>query len=413
MPDQSYAAAMSVLKGAMENPESLARVYLLFGSDDSLKREVLQRLYAVGLDPSFSDFDREVADFGPGSSVPSGESDPVRRIIGAVSLAPFASPRRVVLAASVQRLTKDRQVALAEVLPSLPATALLILYADASDVEAGRPKGRQVENVLKKAAAVHGVAVNCETPNQSDLLQRARAEFQLQGKTTDDNVYAALASYASMVASTGGSGAVAVLKQEITKAVLYTGTRDHVTRQDVELLLPDVAEESIFRLLDAVGSKNAAEALRLFGEMLSAGERPDGVAARTLVMLQRHIRLLMLAKYAADRRLSPKGGVPEEVRDMLSTEMNNVLAGQAYRIPAYQRQAALFSWDDLVMASSGILAADMTMKGIRLPRSLKIHVSASSDNPVGLMNTLIAELSRKPGSLQARPAPGLRPSAGR
>ncbi len=55
--------------------------------------------------------------------------------------------------------------------------------------------------------------------------------------------------------------------------------------------------------------------------LLEAGDKPDAVAARTFVMLARHLRQVWGAKYLADQRLNGfnlKGGLPPEVQAVLS-----------------------------------------------------------------------------------------------
>jgi DNA polymerase III delta subunit len=201
MPEQSYTQIMTALGAKTASAAQLSTVYLIQGGDDSLKREVTQRLLELALDPGFADFDRETIDLGPGSSVPDGESDPTSRILSAVGMAPFMSPRKVVVVASVQRLPKERQLSLAEGVKQLGAVSLLILIADAPEFEAGRPKGRQLEAVFKKSVAAFGTVINCDAPQAGDLKARAQAMLSEWGKTWEPGVIDALADHASAVAT--------------------------------------------------------------------------------------------------------------------------------------------------------------------------------------------------------------------
>ncbi len=393
MPEQTYTQVMSSLSAKNFSPTQLSSIYLVTGSDDSLKREIVTRLLTLGLDPDFADFDRETIDFGAGSSAPDGEADPAPRILSAAGMAPFMSPRRVVVVTGVQRLTKERQGALAAGIKQLGNLSLLIMVADAPEFEGGRPKGRQLETTFKKAVAVAGTVVNCDTPQPADLKQRAAALLASFNKTPEPGVVDAIAEHAAAVSANAGSGAVATLTRECEKLRTYVGERETITKADAEELMPDVAEENIFRLLDAVGARNVKQAMDYVDAMLAANDRADGVAARTLVMLQRHMRMLMLGKFAAENRIDAKsGGLSSDMKDLLSSELLSTMTGQSYRVSAYSRQAAKFTWDDLIWSTSRILATDLTMKGIRPPDSLGATSPVSGDDPASALRLLVAQL---------------------
>jgi len=396
MPEQSYSQVMAALRSKGLDVSQLARVYLLLGSDDSLKREILARLQELALDPDFADFDRETIDLGPGSSIPDGESDPAVRILGAAGMAPFMSPRRVVFVASVHRLPKERQSVLADSVKQLGAVSLLIMVADAPEWEAGRPKGRQLEASFKKTIATYGTVVNCDAPQGADLRSRAQELLIGWGKRPDSRVLDALSEHAVAVSANAGSGAVATLTRECEKLRAYVGERETISMADADALMPDVAQESIFRLLDAVGSRNAKMAMEYADAMLATGDRPDGTVARALVMLERHVRLLMLGKFAGEKHLSGRTGIPDETKDILTPELASTLTGQAYRMPNYMKQAARFTWDELVWASCRILASDLTMKGIQVPKGLGATSPVPGDEPAANFRLLIAQLCAGP-----------------
>jgi DNA polymerase-3 subunit delta len=393
MPEISFATTAS--KNGAGLLEPLAQVYLLLGGDDALKREATERLLDAGLDPSFADFDRETIDLGAGGNAAENGEDPTVQILSAAASAPFGSPRKVVIVRSIQRLAKDRQEALAAGVSKLGALTLLILVADAPEYEAGRPKGRQVEAVLKKAVSNAGMVVICDALQSGDLRSRARILIEESGKTADEAAISALVARASSAsAAPGAGGDLNTLAQETQKLITYAGERSHITAADAALLITQSPDENIFPLLDAVGARNTKRAAELVDALLDTGDKPDAVAARTLVMLQRHFRLLSLAKYLAERRIPPKGALPEEIKELLSGELVGVAASQAYRLPAYARQAAGFTWSELNLAMERILASDLAMKGIALADSLGQESPAGSDEPAANLRLLIFSLCR-------------------
>ena len=390
MPEIPYNASGS--KTAAFPPEPLSRVYLLTGSDDALKHEALTRLRAAALDPGFADFDQETVDLTAGSGEEG--TDPVARILEAANSAPFASPRKVVTVVSAQRLPKERQEALAENLARLGALSLLILVADAVEMEAGKPKGKQIENALKKAVAIVGAIVVCDSMQGSDLKTRLTAILKARGKTAGPGVVEALLARAES-ASSGTGGDLNTLTNEAEKLMTYVGERKEITREDADLLLPAAAEENIFRLLDAIGARDARRALDETEALLSAEEKPDGTAARTFVMVQRHLRLLSLAKYLSDNKALGRGPLPPEVKENLSGEFAGFAAGQAYRLPAYAKQAANFTWEELTLAMTRVLASDMVMKGIYPGETLAVRAPGYGDDPASNLRLLVYELCRK------------------
>ncbi len=388
MPEVSYAA---VAKGGF--PEPLAKVYLILGTDDALKHEAINRILGAALDPGFADFDHEMIDLGAGGDGMDGSEDPVIKILSAAGAAPFMSPRRVVTASSIQRLPKERQEALADGLAKLGALSCLILVADAPEFEAGRPKGKQVENALKKAATATGMVLTVDSPEARDLRSRAAAIIAKAGKSADPDVIEALVARAAAASgSTGGD--LNTLVNETEKLITYVGDAPEITLRDARELIQVFGEESIFALLDAVGARDTKAAMARTDAMLDGDEKADGVAARTFVMLQRHFRLMSLAKYLAELRLPPKAALPPEVKEVLSGEMVGFAVGQAYRLQQYGRQAARFSWDELRRGTARILLSDMMMKGIVPGASLGVTAPSVGDDPATNLRLLVVDLCR-------------------
>ena len=153
-------------------PQPTARVYLMTGSDDALKREAVQRLTEPLLDPSMADFDREERD-APASG--GDEAEFARQILASAAGAPMLSERRVVIVTNVQRLGKEDQETLAAGLARLGAQTCLVLVAGAQEYDAGKPKGKSVGAKLAKAIDAAGVTVLCDASGEGDLSTRAKA----------------------------------------------------------------------------------------------------------------------------------------------------------------------------------------------------------------------------------------------
>ena len=190
----------------------------------------------------------------------------------------------------------------------------------------------------------------------------------------------------------GKGGDLNVMTNELEKALAYVGVRETITLADVVAVGTQSAEEHIFALLDAVGHRNAPKSLDLVDEMLRAGGKPDGVAARTFVMVARHLRQVWAAKYLAEKRLSGDR-LPPDVQMLLSGEMLGITQRQSYRLRGLQEQARGWSYEDLQGGLARTLASDMAMKGI--PPLKTLGAAAPGDDPASNLRLLVVDLCRK------------------
>ncbi|MEO7715694.1 MAG: DNA polymerase III subunit delta [Capsulimonas sp.] len=381
--------------GAKGFPQPAERVYLFTGSDDALKREGVARLTDPLLDPSAADFDREVRDVGS-----SGAEDlAATQILASAGGVPMFSERRVVVITNIQRLSKEEQDDLAAGLGKLGSLTCLVLIAAAPEYEAGKVKGRSVSTKLQNAVTKTGAVVVCDAPLAGDLKSRAAAYLKTLGKTAEPAALEVIVQRAVSAASdrggAGKGGDLLVLHNELDKAAAYAGDRTLVTRDDALAVGTRGAEENIFALLDAVGSKDAPRALRQVEEMLRHGDKPDAVAARTFVMLARHLRMLWGAKYLAEKRITgaSKGPLPEELQAVLSGEVIGLAMRQAYLLRSLQDQARRWSYDALRHALARVLASDMAMKGAAPIEALGATAPAG-DNHAANLQLLVVALCR-------------------
>lgn len=376
-------------------PKPIARVYLLQGSDDALKREAVLKLTEPLLDPTMADFDREERDV-PSSG--GGDGDIARQMLASAGGAPMLSERRVVIVTNVHRLGKEDQDGLAVGLGTLGERSCLVLIAGAPEYDAGKVKGRStVGTKLANAVAKAGAVVLCDAPGAGDLKSRATALLKSRGKTMEPEALQIILQRAVAAAADRGGGGKAgdvhVLTSELEKVMAYAGDRTPITTKDAIAVGTRGAEENIFALLDAVGHRDARRALNEVDEMLRSGDKPDGVAARTFVMLARHLRLIWGAKFLAEKRLSGdrvRGGLPPDVQNLLSGELVGLTMRQSFLLRGLQEQARGWDYGDLQRALARTLASDMAMKGIAPVKEL--GAKAPGDDPAANLRLLVAAL---------------------
>lgn len=373
-------------------------MYLFTGSDDAMKREALVKLTEPLLDASYADFDREELDIPPTGAGEPGEAG--RKILASAGGVPMASERRVVVVTNVQRLGKDDQDVLAAGLPKLGSLTCLVLIAAATEYDAGKAKGKALGAKLLTALGKAGATVLCDAPGESGLTARANALLKMRGKTIEPAALALIMDRAKAAAAERGggnkTGDINVLMSELEKAMAYAGDRAVITRDDAAAVGRETVQDNIFALMDAIGHKDARRALAEADALLEVGDKPDGVAARTFVMLARHLRQLWGAKYLADKRLNGfniKGGLPPDVQPLLSGEMLGITLRQSFLLKNLQEQAREWSYPALQRGLRRVLASDMAMKGIVSGSTLSAH--APADDPASNLRLLVVELCRK------------------
>ena len=378
-------------------PQPAALVYLFAGSDDALKKEGVEKLITPLLDPSTADFDREDIDVGAVSM--SDESWPTR-ILSSAGGVPMFSERRIVVATNVQRLSKEEQESLATGVAKLGDRTCLVLVAGAPEYDGGKIKGKSaVGQKLQAAVSKAGVVVTCDAPAAQDLKERAVRHLRAAGKTADGQALDIFVQRAvAAAADRGGAGKggdLSVLTNELEKAIAYTGARPHITRDDAAAVGTRGAEENIFAMLDAVGKRDAARALAMVDEMLRAGDKPDGVAARSYVMLARHLRMLWGAKYLGERKIAAgfRGNLPPDLAAELTGELQGLATRQSFLLRSLQDQARAWTYPQLRDGLLRVLTSDMTMKGVPPIKPLG-YMGDAGEDPTGNLKVLIASLCR-------------------
>jgi len=141
---------------------------------------------------------------------------------------------------------------------------------------------------------------------------------------------------------------------EIGKLHSFLGERDLVDVADVEAVVCDLRSNSVFELNDALGRRNAPEALRLLSRLLDDGEAPLGL----LTMIVRHFRQLwkiieLQEEGVSSRELPGRVGVNPYFINGLVAQARNFGDGQLRGI------FETFLETDLALKSSGAHASAM------------------------------------------------------
>ena len=241
--------------------------YLLAGEEPLLRDDALAALReaVVGGGPEAFNFDRIDA----ASSTPGAVADAVR------TLPVMASRRLVVVEEPDARRGGARGVAdaLADLVRDLDAEGTTVLV-----VVASRPDRR-----LRWVKAFGSAVVDCEPPERArEVAIFVRAEAERQGIALERGV-------AELLAERTGPQLL-MLRQEIAKLGLLAGSSAPVTRAHVSAGTPQLADEPVWDLNDAIGEGRSADAIRVLGHLLAAGSAPPAVLGALVSHFRRLLR---------------------------------------------------------------------------------------------------------------------------
>ncbi|MBL7222224.1 MAG: DNA polymerase III subunit delta [Candidatus Brocadiae bacterium] len=204
---------------------------------------------------------------------------------------------------------------------------------------------------LGKAVRKVGMAIACQAPRDRDLpgwiAFRARAhDKRLDGRA------------ANRLAECVGVN-LPVLDQTLAKLALYIGDRDAITEADVDALVEDLPVTTIFRLTDAVGTRDPAKALRVLDNLLEQNNEPNYIISMVRWAMERLINARTLLDAGA-----PQGKIAKTLR-----------MSQGYFLDQLLRQAGQRSRAELLRGFDLLVDADIDTKtSARPPRDTLEHL---------------------------------------
>jgi DNA polymerase III subunit delta len=157
------------------------------------------------------------------------------------------------------------------------------------------------------------------------------------------------------------------MSQEINKLVLYAGGRRIETR-DINLLVSDLSQTSIFALVDAIMEKRLTASGQLLQKALSAGETP----AHILGMLARQAQFIIRIREMKNRKLG-------------DADIQQSLGLADFAWSKAQAQAARYSLAQAIAVYHKLLEADIAIKTSRYDGDMALNI-------------MVAELCATPNS---------------
>lgn len=284
-------------------------LYLLVG-DDEVEKTAMAGEFAEIIEEELRAFNVE--------RLYGGETK-VDVLINAAQTFPLLAPRRVILVLDAEKLlmgpkreskaAEEEQARLESFLESAPRHATIVFVCGSIDMR------RRIPKLLLKL----GHVVNCGT-----LEDSADAEQWVLARATRDDVRLEPEAVRALVARAGVN--LARLRSGLERVALYAMGQPSVTADDVKQAVmagPEAAED--FGIANAIGRRDAREALRELGRALDGGAVPFFLLGQIRSAAERlpSVRVVsgMDAVFRTDLALKTSAGDPRVLLERLVVEL--------------------------------------------------------------------------------------------
>lgn len=243
--------------------EQLKNVYLLYGTEDYLKRQYRDKLKHALVEPD------DTMNF----SAYEGKDINPKELIDLSETLPFFKEKRMILVEN-SGFFKNSCDDLAEYMSQVPESTCFVFVEEEVDKR----------SKLFKAASRAGSAVEFETPKEDMLIRWILGRIQREGKKITQSVM-------QLFLSKTGSD-MENIDKELEKLICYTLDKTEISAADVEAICTGQTENKIFEMIDAISAKNQKKALDLYYDLLALKEAP----MRILFLIARQFQNLLLIK---------------------------------------------------------------------------------------------------------------------
>ncbi len=311
----------------------LKPVYVVYGSEELLKREAVAAISEAALVDSPRDFNETRLHW---------KETEAADVISACRTFPMMGARRLVILTGIEGIKADDSKELAKYLEDPCETAVLLMVAT------GAPNMRL--KLFKEAKKV-GWVKKLDPPYQNRIPQ------WVQERARDKHVRIDMDA-ARLLGDIVGND-LAALDSSLERLILFVAEADaavHVRLEHVEKCIARTRVHTVFDLTDALGARETGKAVRILEAMLGAREEP----IRVLAMIARHLRRLW---QAADALHS--GASQDDVGRQLNVN--------GYFLRDFLRQARMFSNAEFAALLDRVYATDKLLKSSRAPAGLHMQ----------------------------------------
>lgn len=307
--------------------QDLKQVYLLYGSEDYLKKQ-----YRDKLKTAMTEGDTMNCHLYQGKGVPIPE------IIDLAETLPFFASRRVIILENTGLFSSEGEK-LAEYLEKPAPSAFFICMESEVD------KRSKLYKTVKK----NGRDTEFTTPDDSMLTK------WILGIVGREKKQISQAAMQLFLEKTGSD--MENISHELEKLLCYCMDKDAIREEDVEEVCTKQLSGHIFDLMEAIGMKQQKRALALYYELLNLKVSPFQI----LALLGRQFHILLQLKECKNLGYQQK-------------EMASKVGIPPFTVKKYLDQAGRFTGKDLKKALEDCVQADEDIKTGRMDQQLAIEL---------------------------------------
>lgn len=303
-------------------------LYLIYGPEQYIIKIIVDKIKSVYQAETGAEVDRFAA----------RGLDAVK-VIDSLKTLPMWSKGRLIIIDNADKLSAKSKELMQSYAESPSDSAVLVLVSEKFD---GRSK-------LYKALNKNGALCQIKVIYESQMPFWINRECRKHNR----NISHEAAHFMTELVGTD----LSAMAGAIEKIILFIGSKKIIDLKDVETVLSDTSQKSIFDLTNAVGAKDLSRAEDRLLNLLRNNESPVVVVN----MLARHWRLLLRAKelmgsrYASERDIASKLGV------------------HPFFVKEYIFQSKKFEVRQLSEGLQTLWRSDVAVKSSRLPKDAVLH----------------------------------------
>ncbi|MGI6113186.1 MAG: DNA polymerase III subunit delta [Mahellales bacterium] len=282
--------------------DDIVRLYLFYGEEQYIMDQAVKQLKDRLLDDGTKDLNFSILD---------GSAITCRQLVDAWEMLPFFSDKRLVIVKDYRYLSasagrkktgddkgdddqdseEDKQEnheeyqLIIDKIRDIPDTACVVFI-----VKGNIDKRKKLFKMINEYGRVYAF----DLLKGKELLQWIKSAFKKRGFDIDREA----AEYLILCCGQG----LQDIANEMEKVISYVGTSTSIHREDVDKVIQRSLDINIFKMVDAIGLKNADLALDLYNDLIKDGQH----VLRILAMIIRQFRIIFQIKLLMNKGYSEK-----------------------------------------------------------------------------------------------------------
>ncbi len=238
----------------------IKNIYLFYGEEVYLINNVLEKLKAKLVEPSFEQLNFVIIE---------GEEASYEKIIDACETLPFMAEKKLVYVKDLdifrgksKQFSEIEEKQFAEYISQIPKSTSLVFYGNTS-ID-GRKK---IIKEIKK----HGDLIEFTKLREDEFNKWIISAFKNFGKTIKPKELALLKNALDYLGRSPSQNLLDV-ENEIKKLISFMGERAELENEDINKVLGSSFQNDIFNLLDSIEKRNSVESIKRLNYILEEGE---------------------------------------------------------------------------------------------------------------------------------------------